>query len=154
MALPPEPCRNPHAIYGTPQMTRILIIDDEADLLALMAEYLTEEGYDVLTARNGREGLNSVAAFRPEIVVTDIYMPEVDGIEVILTLINRHPKIKIIATSRGGSVCRYPFLDEAQLFGALAVIEKPFSLAAFLSLVNDVAARESASASVSRSVAG
>lgn len=120
-------------------MTKILIIDDESDLRALMAEHLTEEGYTVGTAANGRVGLAQMECFAPDLVVTDIFMPEVDGIEVILTIKSVYPGTAIIATSRGGAMCRYRFLDEAQVFGAVAVIEKPFSLSAFLALVNRVA---------------
>lgn len=118
---------------------RILVIDDEADLLALMSEHLIDEGFEVECARNGRTGLNLADSFRPDIVVTDIFMPEVDGIEVIRTFARHYPNTNVIATSDGGSMRYRQLLEQAQKLGAVSSIEKPFSLASFLSLVRSVA---------------
>jgi len=121
---------------------RILVIDDEVDIRILLKEYLADEGYVVEVAQDGREGLEKARLFRPHLVVTDIFMPQVDGIEVILALTKSHAGLPIIATSQGGAVCRHRFLEEARQFGAIAILEKPFSLSALLEKISATLAKE------------
>lgn len=114
--------RHPHQF-----MTQILIIDDDEAMRDLMARALRMKGYDVLVARDGREGLAEWERTQPDLVVTDLYMPNVDGIETILALRARKPGVPIVATSGGDSRSSFLALDSAGDLGATVVLPKPFS---------------------------
>lgn len=113
---------------------RVLLVDDDTALLALMAHAFTAAGYTVHTAENGRKGLLAVDAFRPDLVVTDIVMPEMEGIGAILQ-IKRTPKPpKIIAISGAGPGGRRDYLSWAKHLGADEVLAKPFRMSQILTL--------------------
>jgi DNA-binding response OmpR family regulator len=117
---------------------RVLLIDDDAALLGLMAHAFTAGGYAICTAENGRKGLLALDAFKPDLVVTDIVMPEMEGIGAILQ-IKRQPKPpKIIAISGAisgaGPGGRRDYLSWAQHLGADEVLAKPFRMAQVLTL--------------------
>lgn len=125
-------------------MTRVLIVDDEPEVCELLHEHLTDAGYEIATAANGREGLQIMSAFRPEIVFTDIYMPEMDGIELITRIRSRFPDTKIVATSGGGRVVPHTYLNQARSLGATVSIRKPISLRQVLDLVKKIAGERDA----------
>jgi DNA-binding response OmpR family regulator len=105
---------------------RVLVIDDNADLCANLRAGLEIEGYEVLTASNGEQGLKQLAEHKVDAVVTDLFMPDKDGIETIVALKERFPGLGIIAMSgRLGAT----YLPVAQEIGASTVLNKPFSLA-------------------------
>jgi DNA-binding response OmpR family regulator len=105
---------------------RVLVIDDNADLCANLRAGLEIEGYEVLTASNGEQGLQQLAKQKVDAVVTDLFMPDKDGIETIVALKERFPGLGIIAMSgRLGAT----YLPVAQEIGADTVLNKPFSLA-------------------------
>lgn len=109
-------------------MTRILVIDDEASVRALMRQILEEEGYQVDEAADGEEGLALFRTLPVDIVITDIFMPNREGIETIRLLRRDHPHVKIIAISGGGKQSRMePPLVEAVVFGAHLTLAKPFT---------------------------
>ncbi|MEO5957891.1 MAG: response regulator [Opitutaceae bacterium] len=85
-------------------MARILLIDDDDDVRTVLRLTLIHFGHTVIEARNGREGLELFAEARPELVITDIVMPEKEGLEVIIELRAHRPPVKIIAISGGGRV--------------------------------------------------
>jgi DNA-binding response OmpR family regulator len=62
---------------------RVLVVDDDANLLEMLQEILTEEHYDVVTARDGREALATVYRERPDLILTDLHMPEMDGLQLL-----------------------------------------------------------------------
>lgn len=126
-------------------MAKVLILDDEHDICALLGEFLEDEGYEVHSATDGRVGLELVSDFKPDIIVTDIFMPGLDGIEGILHLRKTNPEVKVIAISRGDASGRRQFLHEASVFGAVATIEKPFSLLQFGELIGAVNAERAKS---------
>lgn len=107
-------------------MACILIIDDEADLRATMRAALEQDGHEVIEAANGAEGLALIETVPAELVVTDIMMPEKDGIETIIAMRRQRPDLRIIAISGGGNVGKTHFLTMAEKFGATQILAKPF----------------------------
>jgi two-component system KDP operon response regulator KdpE len=104
---------------------KILVIDDEADMCASFQERLTIEGYQVWTASNGRKGLKLYHDHSFDLVITDVLMPELDGLEVVRTLRRFSTTLPIIVMSGGGNR-DLDFLVEAEEFGATRTISKPF----------------------------
>lgn len=97
-----------------PRQIKILVIDDEEDVLNFITYNLTKAGYDVLTAENGRQGLDRAEQFRPDLVLLDIMMPDLDGIEVCRQLRQRDDfKHTLIAflTARGEDYTQIAALD-------------------------------------------
>ena len=105
---------------------RVLIIDDDEFVRKHIRTILERAGFIALEARNGDEGLIKVAEAVPDLVITDLLMPEKDGIETIIQLRKSHPDIKIIAMSGGGHVIGRDVLKSARLFGAAITLIKPF----------------------------
>jgi len=104
-------------------MTRILLIDDEPDLLRVLARSLKADGHEVATALNGPEGLSAFAGQRPAIVITDIRMPGMSGIEVLKRIKEREPDAEVIIITGHGDMDN---AVEALHFGASDFITKPF----------------------------
>jgi DNA-binding response OmpR family regulator len=109
---------------------RVLVIDDNPDLCANLKAGLEIEGYHVLTAGNGEQALERLAGEGVDAVVTDLFMPDKDGIETIVALRERFPGLGIIAMSGrlGGT-----YLTVAQEIGAAAILNKPFSISELVS---------------------
>jgi CheY-like chemotaxis protein len=107
-------------------MAVILVIDDDAAMRRLMVRTLSALNHRVIEAENGQEGLKLVDAEKPDVVITDILMPQKEGIETIREVQERAPDTKIIAVSGGGMSHNLMFLDVARAFGAHAVLAKPF----------------------------
>jgi DNA-binding NtrC family response regulator len=110
-------------------MAKLLVIDDEPSLRAAVARYLRLHGHDVIEAGNGAEALRLTADESLDLVITDINMPEMDGIEVILALAQRNPGLPVIAMSGGGRMPKDTLLMSAELLGAVTTLAKPFELA-------------------------
>ena len=119
-------------------MAAILVIDDDEDVRDIVAQVLEGAGHRVTTARNGREGLTSFRADRPDVVVTDIIMPDKEGIETIRDLRTIAPGTPIIAMSGGGRTGNMDFLEVATEFGATRVLRKPFESRDLLDMVSQV----------------
>ena len=105
---------------------RILLIEDDPDALLAIEILLSHLGYKVETARNGREGLKMFRANAPDLVLTDIIMPEVEGIETIIAMRQLRPDAKIVAMSGGGPMNRESLLDMTVKLGATDSLAKPF----------------------------
>lgn len=124
-------------------MARILLIDDDADVRALAQQELEAAGHEVRTARHGAEGLALQRAAPADVVVTDIFMPEKEGVETIRELREEFPRIKIIAISGGGGrlhTSQRAFstrnLDTVgRHLGVIAVLHKPFDAGELLGSV-------------------
>ena len=101
---------------------KILVIDDDLLLLRTIARILEADGHEVHTASEGTRGMTLYQRENPEIVITDIVMPEQEGLETILTLRRDENPVKIIAMSGSDA----ELLDVARLIGADSIIEKPF----------------------------
>ena len=107
-------------------MARILIIEDEPQMRGMIEQVLIRAGHEVLTASDGKAGLDLFREQLPDLVITDILMPEVDGLEIIRSLRREFPDLKIIAMSGGGETGRLQYLPEAREFGADIALSKPF----------------------------
>jgi CheY-like chemotaxis protein len=118
-------------------MARILIVDDEAFAGETMRDLLAEIGYAVSLVAGGRAALDLFQPGAFDLVVTDIMMPEIDGIELIAELRRRQPGLKILAVSGGGRIGHTDILDMVGKLGADAAIAKPFEPEAFAAAAAD-----------------
>ncbi len=109
-------------------MKRILIIDDDEMIRVVFERFLKGKGYAVDCAAGGKEGLRLLETEPPDLVVTDIMMPDTDGLEVVLSMHKTHPGIPVIAVSGGMSVAPMDFLPLVKKFGAGKVFYKPVEL--------------------------
>ena len=116
-------------------MTRatILIIDDEEPIRALLRTTLEAAGYEVVEAANGRQGLQLYRHRPTDLVITDIVMPELNGLDMLLELTREFLHAKVIAISGAGG--DQNVLDVAKLFGARQTFQKPFSVSQLLQAV-------------------
>ncbi|THD50730.1 response regulator [Phenylobacterium sp.] len=115
---------------------KVLLIDDDAVLLGLMAQAFADAGYMTRTAENGRKGLLALDSYRPDLVVTDIVMPEMEGIGAILQIKRRPRPPMIIAISGAGPGGRRDYLSWARHLGADEVLAKPFRTSQIVALAN------------------
>lgn len=118
-------------------MARILVIDDEAPIRRLLSQALASAGHEVLEAADGREALRIHQDRPSDLVITDILMPEQDGLEVIMALRRDTPGLKIIAMSGGGMFQQEAALQMAAPLGALATLRKPFDILSLLEVVRN-----------------
>lgn len=116
----------------------ILVIDDERAVRELVGLILSRAGYEVTTACDGREGLRRVEEEAPDLVITDITMPDMEGIELILLLRKRHAGVPIVAMS--GNVVGRGFLKVTEVLGAAATLNKPFSAQELITIVREALA--------------
>jgi DNA-binding response OmpR family regulator len=119
-------------------MGYILIIDDEQPVTAVLRQILGRAGYQTLVATDGKMGMDLYAAHPVDLVITDIMMPERDGVEVIMQLRTRPAGVKILAMSGGGRYGLMDFLDVAEKLGADAIIRKPFTTQQILDQVRSL----------------
>ncbi len=126
-------------------MTTILIIDDEKSILSFLKERLMDEGFNVLIATNGKEGMNLFNDNKVDLVITDIIMPDKDGFETIIELKRICPDIKIIAISGIGLGMIKACLKAAKFSGAEYAFAKPFETSSLLTAVYKLLNEEKAS---------
>ncbi len=116
----------------------VLIIDDEAMVRETIQNVLEIANFSVLTAKNGNEGLRICEKHNPDLVITDIMMPEKDGIETISHLKLSNPNLAILAISGGGLGMKFPVLEIADKLGADKVLSKPFHNQALLEVIREL----------------
>ena len=119
-------------------MAKILIIDDDPSILTMLKRMLEKAGYEVDTAGNGSEGLKKIENFPPDLLVTDIVMPEKEGLELICYLKGKNPELKIVAISGGGRFNYEGYLTGAKLLGADLIFQKPLVHKEFVQAVSDL----------------
>lgn len=116
-------------------MPRILIADDDDDLRSVLARRLTRAGYEVLEAADGRRCLDVLQTTPVDLVILDIFMPELDGIAVIARASRDFAHVPILAISGGGTVARDQTLEIARRLGATRTLSKPFEQEELVSAV-------------------
>ena len=116
-------------------MTRVLIVDDDSIVLDTLFQILEAAGLNVQTAGAGAVGLDLYRHERFDVVITDIVMPEMDGIEFIQNLRQIDPLAKIIAISGGSGKGYFENLDAVRRMSPVAILPKPFAKATLLSLI-------------------
>lgn len=115
----------------------VLIVEDNEALRAQLVAALASQGLAVRTAANGHRALRIMQTCRPKVMVTDLYMPEMEGLELIRLTRAMWRELKIIAMSGGSQVCG-SYLPEAKRFGADATLSKPFRHADLAGLVSEM----------------
>ena len=118
-------------------MSRILIIEDDSDVRDMLSDLLTGEGHEVDVAQDGLQGLAIFQRRPADLVITDIVMPEQEGLSTIRQLSKEAPDVPIIAISGGGRVDSMEYLEMASVMGADLTLAKPFSHADILAAVNE-----------------
>lgn len=122
-------------------MAKILIVDDQPELLGILRRILEKEGHSVSDAKNGVVALRHCASEPCDLVITDLFMPEVDGIQLFLELKRSSPDTRVIAMSGGVSLFpRDQILQVADLLGADSLLKKPFTREDVVEAVNGMLA--------------
>lgn len=118
--------------------TRILVVDDDPDFRSVLCRALSHVGYDVLDAPNGRTALQLLGTRGVDLVITDVLMPEMEGVEFIDQLRRRYPTLPVVAVSGGGRLLRSDCLKIARLIGARATLAKPFDFAELSGVLTEI----------------
>ena len=119
-------------------MVRILVIDDDVHILRALRWMLEGEGYEVVEAVDGNEGIKLLRREPIDLVITDIIMPEKEGLETIMELRRDFPSVKIVAMSGGGHVSPKEYLYLAKKLGAQHTLCKPFTRQETLGAIRDI----------------
>ena len=119
-------------------MALILVIDDEDLVRTTVRLLLEKQGHQVIEAKNGNDGLRVLSGTKVDLVITDIIMPEKEGLETIMDIRTRNPGARIVAMSGGGRARNLDFLTVAKKLGAAHALRKPFTSAELLAAVNQV----------------
>ena len=119
---------------------KILVVDDNQDLAFLIKWMLEEEGYEVRSARDGSDGYSTYLLFNPDLVLTDIQMPEKKGLELIREIRSHNPGVRTIYMSGDLSPYWFPLEEEKEKYH-VGVLEKPFSKNELMGLVSRLTAQ-------------
>ena len=119
-------------------MAIILVVDDEESLRMFLRGILEDAGHLVFEASDGKECLKSVRTIIPDILMLDVFMPEMDGFETVSALREKNQQLKIIAMSGGGSMGSLDVLKIIKLLGANTSISKPFTAQHVVEVINTV----------------
>ena len=119
-------------------MKTILVVDDEPRMLSAISRSLERFGFNVLQASDGREAMDLLADNTVDLTISDVFMPDVDGMEFTIRVKRRFPDAKIIAMTGGGLLQKKEVLEIARTVGASATLSKPFQLSELMDVVNEV----------------
>lgn len=119
-------------------MADILLIDDDDSVRRVLRRLLEREGHEVRDAADGAAGLRLLGERRPDVVLTDVYMPEMDGIELLMGIQEAEPELPVIVVSGGGFASADFVLEDAAQLGADAILSKPFERAVVLDTIRRV----------------
>jgi len=122
-------------------MARILIIEDDDQTRSMLRQVLEREGYEVVDAPDGREGIRLYRGKPTDLIITDIIMPEKEGIETIMELKRDFPDVKIIAMSGGGRIGPDEYLHVAKKLGAQRTFAKPVEREEMLKAIRELLTR-------------
>src|SRR3989344_4662525 len=125
---------------------KVLIIDDDAALLRLMSMAFQAAGFQTVAADNGRSGIRMAGAHRPDLVVTDIVMPDIEGIGAIRAIKQGARPPKVIAISGAGRARGADYLSWARHLGADEVLAKPFRMSELVKISKSVIAKQTVNA--------
>jgi CheY-like chemotaxis protein len=119
-------------------MPGVLLVEDDRELREMLKMSLKRKGFSVQEAENGKEAISHFKPLITDLVVTDLIMPEEDGIKVVIRLRELKPTIKIIAISGGGKIGPGSYLNLAKALGADAIYSKPFSIKDLVSKIEQL----------------
>lgn len=114
-------------------MKKILIVDDEMGIVEEVSDFLTEEGFEVQSADTGEDGIRAIQAFKPDLLIVDMKLPDMSGIDVLRSFKQQCPTSKVIVNT--GYVDQ-KLIDEAEALGRDVFLQKPFDLEKLLQEVN------------------
>ena len=117
---------------------RVLVVDDSADIRGMLQAQLEREGFDVATAPDGARALALLGRQRADLIITDLFMPDKDGIETILEIREKYPALQIVAMSGWDSRQGSDYLKVAREIGAVRTVKKPFELTDIVKIVRDL----------------
>ncbi len=118
---------------------KILFVDDEEGARESGRETLLSLGYAVDVSSNGKKAIENLQQNNYDLVITDILMPEIDGMELIRNIRKNYPAMQIIAVSGGGRIEATNYLEIARLFGNVEILEKPYSREELIKIIKKVA---------------
>ena len=119
-------------------MGRVMVVEDDNSVRELLREILKRAGHEVMAAGNGKEALALYKKTPADLIITNILMPEKEGLETIQELRRENPDIKIIAISGGGQIGPADYLEVARRFGAMRTFSKPFDRKELLKAVDEL----------------
>lgn len=120
-------------------MATILIIDDDSTVRKLYSVMLSKKGFEVITFGDGKSALRFLELYTVDLVITDIFMPEQDGFEIIIQLKRMRPELKVIAISGGGPYLSPDlYLSMAMNMGAVRIMSKPIGSDDLVNAINDI----------------
>lgn len=119
---------------------RVLVVDDNPDMRSFVKIVLERAGFEAQVAADGQRALELQREHPADVLITDIFMPERDGIELIQQFKSSFRQVKIIAMSGGGQVARHDYLPVAEKLGADAVLHKPFAAETLLKTLRHLVA--------------
>ncbi len=120
----------------------ILVVDDDQQFRNFMVDLLSDYNFEVSTADNGVIGLDKIFVNQPDLLITDIVMPEKEGVELILTTKKLNASLPIVAVSGGNMGNADSYLKMAKKLGADAVLAKPFSHTEIVDVINELLTEE------------
>lgn len=110
-------------------MAKILIVDDEASIRMMLTHMLEKDGHEVIVAEDGLQGIDLYRETLPDLVISDLVMPNKNGIDMILELKKEYPELRMVAISGGGGITgAFDYLPTAKLVGADTILKKPFGI--------------------------
>ena len=119
-------------------MARILVVDDDLNVQKLLKKVLENAGYEVLVASDGPSAVTIARDDPPHLMISDILMPGMDGIDTMVELRREYPHVKVIAISGGGHIAPENYLKIASEFGATRTLLKPFTPLKLIALVKEM----------------
>jgi len=119
-------------------MPGILLVEDEKDLREMLKASLIRRKYTVIEAENGKDAISHFKPLITDMLITDLIMPDEDGLKVIIKLKKLKPTLKIIAISGGGKAGPGSYLNLAKALGADAIFSKPFSVHDLISKIEEL----------------
>ena len=114
----------------------ILVVDDESYVVDLLVECLTDSGYRVITAENGQEALRKYSKYQPDLVISDVVMPGIDGVTLAKKLQAAAPHVKVMLMTGYAAEVRQRIGHSINELGVVCLVEKPFGLIELLSTVH------------------
>jgi YesN/AraC family two-component response regulator len=132
----PKTAQSPASGVATAATATVLVVEDDESMRTLLRRMLERTGFTVVTAINGRDGMKCFREHPVDIVITDMIMPEIDGVELIQALRGKWPEVRIIAISG----IEYPYLRMALGCGAKATLRKPLEATRLVETVQRVLA--------------
>jgi CheY-like chemotaxis protein len=128
-------------------MALIMIVDDDIHIQLALRQIVESAGHSAIEAGNGEDAIGMFQEFRPDLVITDIFMPQVDGIETIRAIRRCNPDARIIAMSGCDVDSAWDYLGSAVVLGADMALAKPFTGAQLTNAISSLLTREPADTS-------